>query len=135
MSNITSAASKRRIAETRRPAPSREDICALGSDLMRGDGLRVVSAWRHMPSVRPSLVAFERVYELVRADVGEERVRGECGAWVCKPYVHLFRSLGEQWPLEALRLYLQLMGVRESEAKQVWDRAVARYEAMTSLAH
>lgn len=80
-------------------------------------------------------MAHEKLHALVREDIGDGRAGGTSdehgAAWVCKPYVRLFRSCGEQWPLEALRIYLQFMGERESVAGEVWERAVARYEAIT----
>lgn len=107
----------------------------LGSDLMRTDGLRVVSAWNHLPTIRcrpdirnPYDQFCMELEALVRRDIGAERAHSGIGSfWGYAPYLELYRSLGEQWPVEALAAYLQLFKGSEMNAQSVWAQAVREY--------
>ncbi|AVJ32387.1 hypothetical protein CLM74_06140 [Stenotrophomonas sp. MYb57] len=114
----------------------REIVILLGNDLMRTEGLRVVSAWRLLPMIgvqTQDLHAYDQfcaeLQASVRKDIGAERADAGFDAyWTYAPYVELCRSFGEQWPVEALAAYLRLFEGSEHLAQHVWERAVLRYD-------
>jgi hypothetical protein len=118
----------------------REIVILLGNDLMRTDGMRVVSAWRHMPAVKPRLQerldggsVYERFCEGLRArvhrDIGAAQADAGFDAyWIYAPYIELCRYFGGQWPVEALAAYLRIFKWSEVTAQSVWERAVDRYD-------
>ncbi len=122
-------------AKDGRAVTVREIVVLLGNDLLRTDGLRVVSAWRNLPkiSVPPDATHpdqfFIELQASVRRDIGAKRAEvGLDAYWNYAPYVELCRSFGEQWPVEALTAYLRLFGWSEVEAQRVWECAVQRYD-------
>jgi hypothetical protein len=122
-------------AKDGRTVTVREIVVGLGNDLMRTDGLRVVSAWNNLPkiSVPPDATHpdqfFIELQASVRRDIGAERAEvGLDAYWSYAPYVALCRSFGEQWPVEALAAYLRLFDWTEVTAQRVWERAVHRYD-------
>lgn len=122
-------------AKDGRTVTVREIVVLLGNDLMRTDGLRVVSAWRNLPkiSVPPDATHPDQFFIELQAsvcrDIGAERAEvGLDAYWSYAPYVALCRSLGEQWPVEALAAYLRLFDWPELIAQRVWESAVERYE-------
>ncbi|WP_447905678.1 hypothetical protein [Stenotrophomonas sepilia] len=114
----------------------REIVILLGNDLIRTDGLRVVSAWRLLPTVRVQAMnsqAYDQFCEDLQAsvqnDIGAERAEAGFDAyWIYAPYVELYRSFGDQWPVEALAAYLRLFEGTEQLAQRVWERTVQRYD-------
>lgn len=119
----------------RRAFAVKEIVILLGNDLIRTDGLRVVSAWRLLPTIRVQAQdsqAYDQfcadLQASVRKDIGAERAdAGLDTYWSYAPYVELCRSFGEQWPIEALAAYLRLFEGSEQLAQHVWERTVQRY--------
>lgn len=116
-----------------------QSLDSLGSDLMRGYGERVVSAWKHIRELGLDGLDHARLFERVVSDVGRYRAgdRGQeysSAAWVCRPYLDLARSYGvEDWPLRALRSYLppffdehDRKGL-DAVADRVWQAELLRY--------
>lgn len=130
----TNAAAGRRVTV-------REIVILLGNDLMRTDGMQVVSAWRNMPTVTPRPQerldggsVYERFCEDLRAkvrrDIGAARADAGFDAyWSYAPYVELCRHFGDQWPVETLAAYLRIFGWSQVTAQSVWERAVDRYDS------
>lgn len=114
-----------------------ETVVLLGNDLMRGDGVRVVSAWHHLPKIDPELLkqcgdpAAESLRSMVALDIGYDRANAGYDAfWVYAPFISLHLTYGEHWPLEVLARYLQLFKrPAETIAQKVWLRAVENYKA------
>lgn len=83
-----------------RLAHSRTELQMIGSDLMRGHGLRVVSAWRHIVSAGKGLLAHEKLFDLIVRGIQSNRAgyyhweQPQIAAWVCRPYVNLALSYG-----------------------------------------
>ena len=122
-------------AKDGRTVTVREIVVGLGNDLMRTNGLRVVSAWNILPkiSVPPDATHPDRFFIELQAsvcrDIGAERAEvGFDPYWNYAPYVGLCRLFGEQWPVEALAAYLRLFKWPEATAQRVWERAVQRYD-------
>lgn len=64
-------------------------------------------------------------------DIGSERAdAGFDTYWSYAPYVELYRSFGELWPVEALAAYLQLFGGSEELAQRVWASTVQWYDTL-----
>lgn len=124
--------------DTTKKAHKPEDIHLLGSDMLRGSGQRVVSAWRHMreamtPGRWLKATMHERLFDLIRSDVlsfaaGDHGGQTDIADRVCRPYINLAKSYGEErWPLEALREYFRERGEPEAMAEQVWKGALVAY--------
>ena len=107
---------------------------------MRGDGLRVVAVWRHLPAVcgdfrkAPTKRTYEQLQTLVAGDIGMARASaGHTAKNIYDPFFRLYRAYGDQWPLETLILHLEFAGEPRTTAELVWNRAVRRYEELTAM--
>lgn len=114
----------------------RDTMFAVGNDLIRGDGLRVVSAWRHLPTLERRFLqtvtktSYVQLCERVAADVGHDVAQaGHNVKWSYQPFFKLYRACGQDhWPIQALVLLLEYAGEPRSLAEEVWQRAIERYE-------
>lgn len=116
---------------------AREALTSLYEELVLGNAVRVVSAWRCMPESPDELNDSEAAYELragVADELGVDRSEAGCDdGWPYGTFVELRHTHGKQWPEKALADYLRMFeGADDADDKvrQVWNQALAQYEEL-----